>query len=43
LDAGAIEYEGIIPGILQNAQIFGGSVQNNDGGVATGIINLLTK
>jgi cell wall-associated NlpC family hydrolase len=42
-DAGAIEYEGIIPGILQNAQIFGGSVQNNDGGVATGIINLLTK
>jgi cell wall-associated NlpC family hydrolase len=42
-DAGAIEYEGIIPGILQNAQIFGGNVQNNDGGVATGITNLLTK
>ena len=42
-DAGAIEYEGIIPGILQNAQIFGGNVQNTDGGVATGIINLLTK
>lgn len=42
-DAGAIEYEGIIPGILQNSQIFGGKVQSNDGGVATGIINLLTK
>ncbi len=42
-DAGAIEYEGIIPGILQNAQVFGGKVQNNDGGVATGITRLLTK
>ncbi len=42
-DAGAIEYEGIIPGILQNAQIFGNKVQRNDGGVATGIENLLTK
>ncbi len=42
-DAGAIEYEGIIPGILQNSQVFGGKVQNNDGGVATGIRNLLTK
>ena len=42
-DAGAIEYEGIIPGILQNAQIFGGNVQSNDGGVATGMTNLLTK
>ena len=31
-DAGAIEYEDILPGILQNAQIFGGKVQNNDGG-----------
>jgi cell wall-associated NlpC family hydrolase len=42
-DAGAIEYEGIIPGILQNSQIFGGNVQNDDGGVATGMTNLLTK
>ena len=42
-DAGAIEYEGIIPGLLQNSQIFNSKVQNNDGGVATGIINLLTK
>ena len=41
-DAGAIEYEGIIPGILQNAQIFGGNVQNTDGGVATGMTRLLT-
>ena len=41
-DAGAIEYEGIIPGILQNAQIFGGNVQSNDGGVATGMTRLLT-
>ena len=42
-DAGAIEYEGILPGILQNSQIFGGNVQNTDGGVQTGIENLLTK
>ena len=42
-DAGAIEYEGILPGILQNSQIFGNNVQNTDGGVQTGIENLLTK